>query len=312
MSIEMRYITINGIEQPCAQLILGSMMLHDEKMDFSASLLDAYTALGGNMIDTAHVYGANSAQAIGRWMKERKNRSDIILIGKGAHPDKEGPRVNKEAIEQDLLESLERMQTDYVDIFMLHRDDPDKEVAYILESLQEQLESKRCRALGVSNWTIERIQEANDYAARNGLISFACSSPNLSLAKPNEPRWAGCISVDNNDAEWHKQSQLPLLSWSSQAGGFFTGRFSPDQREDKEAVRVYYSEVNWERLRRADALAKQKGVSANHIALAYVLLQPFPSSAIIGPNLVEELHSSAEALNVRITQDEINWLDLNE
>jgi aryl-alcohol dehydrogenase-like predicted oxidoreductase len=311
MNITMRHITIEGLEQPCAQLILGSMMLNIEKMEFSAALLDSYTAIGGNVIDTAHVYGPKGAGEIGVWMQERKNRSAITLIGKGAHPDKGIPRVNKDAIERDLYESFERMQTDYVDIFMLHRDDPDKEVGYIMESLQEQLEAKRCRTLGVSNWTTRRIQEANDYAITNGLTPFVCNSPNLSLAKPNEPRWAGCISVDKNYADWHKDSQLPLLSWSSQAGGFFTGRFSPDQREDAEAVRVYYSEANWERLRRARELAKQKGVDANHIALAFVLHQPFPSCALIGPNLVEELNSSAEALSVELTTDEVNWLDLN-
>lgn len=311
MSINMKHIQIEGLEQPCAQLILGSMMLNIEKMDFSASLLDAYTALGGNVIDTAYVYGANSGQAIGHWMQERKNRSEVILIGKGAHPDKSGKRINKEAIEHDLFVNFERMQTDYVDIFMLHRDDPDKEVGYILESLQEQIEAKRCRVLGVSNWTTSRIQEANDYAYQNGLTPFVCNSPNLSLAKPNEPRWAGCISADKEYANWHTNTQLPLLSWSSQAGGFFTGRFSPDQREDKEAVRVYYSEANWERLRRATILAEQKGVTANDIALSFVLCQPFPSCALIGPNLVEELNSSVKALNVNLTADEMSWLDLD-
>jgi 1-deoxyxylulose-5-phosphate synthase len=139
---------------------------------------------------------------------------------------------------------------------------------------------------------------------------MSCNSPNLSLAKPNEPRWAGCISADADYIAWHERSNLPLLSWSSQAGGFFTGRFAPDKLDDQEAVRVYYSDANWKRYRRAAELAEAKGVTANQIALSYVLHQPFPTCAIIGPNRVEELHSSAEALGVELSPQEILWLDL--
>jgi aryl-alcohol dehydrogenase-like predicted oxidoreductase len=193
---------------------------------------------------------------------------------------------------------------------MLHRDDPETAVGYILESLQEQLEAKRCRALGVSNWTTERMAEANEYAASHGLTGFSCNSPNLSLAKPNEPRWAGCVSVDAAYAAWHESTQMPLLSWSSQAGGFFTGRFSPDNRDDPEAVRVYYSEANWERYRRAKLLAERKGCDANQIAMAFVLQQRFPTCAIMGPNNVSELQSSARALEVNLSPEEARWLDL--
>jgi 1-deoxyxylulose-5-phosphate synthase len=115
----------------CSQLVLGSMMLQEDKMEFSAGLMDAYTAAGGNSIDTAHVYGASSSRAVGLWMQERKNRADVVIIGKGAHHDKFGPRVTLEAMEQDLAETFERMQTDYVDIFMLHRDDPNQSVGLL-------------------------------------------------------------------------------------------------------------------------------------------------------------------------------------
>ncbi|WP_227013858.1 aldo/keto reductase [Paenibacillus psychroresistens] len=295
----------------CSQLILGSMMLHEEKMEFSAGLMDAYVTAGGNSIDTAHVYGASSSRAVGIWMQERKNRADMVIIGKGAHHDDKGPRVTLEGMEQDLAETFERMQTDYVDIFMLHRDDPNQSVGYIMESMNKQLEAGRCHALGVSNWTIARIQEANEYAAAHQLEGLLCNSPNLSLAKPNEPRWAGCISVYADDAAWHERTQLPLLSWSSQAGGFFTGRYTPDNG-DAELIRVYYSEDNWERYRRAEALAKQKGVSTNDIALAFVLNQTFPTCALIGPNSVAELQSSANALALSLTQEENRWLDLRK
>lgn len=307
---QMSFISVPGLEKPVSKLIMGSMMLSDERMEYSAALLDAYMSIGGNAIDTAHVYGPHGMKAIGNWMQERNNRSAITLIGKGAHPDAAGPRMTKSAIDADLSDSLERMQTGYVDIFMLHRDDTDKTVGEIVEMLQEPLEAGLCLALGASNWTITRLGEANDYAARHGLTGFACNSPNLSLAKPNEPRWAGCVSAGSADITWHTRTQLPLLSWSSQAGGFFTGRFAPDKREDPEAVRVYYNEENWERYRRASRLAEAKGADANQIALAYVLHQPFPTCALIGPQTPEEVFSSAEGLQVHLTPEEIRWLDL--
>ena len=114
-------------------------------------------------------------------------------------------------------------------------------------------------------------------------LASASAAPNLSLAKPNEPFWAGCVSADAGALRWHEEQQFPLLSWSSQARGFFTGRFSPENRDNADLVRVFYSDENWTRLQRAQQLAQEKGVSAIQIALAYVLSQPFPACALIGP-----------------------------
>jgi aryl-alcohol dehydrogenase-like predicted oxidoreductase len=102
------------------------------------------------------------------------------------------------------------------------------------------------------------------------------------------------------------------LSWSSQAGGFFTGRFSPEIKEDKDMVRVYYSDLNWERYNRAQKLASKKGCNPIQIALAYVLNQKFPTAGIIGPRTVDELRSSYQALQIKLSQDEVSWLHLEE
>ncbi|WP_020620772.1 aldo/keto reductase [Paenibacillus daejeonensis] len=303
-------IRIAGVDQPVSQLILGSMLLNDEQMENSSALLDAYTSIGGNCLDTARVYGPRGMGAIGKWMTEEGNRSEYVLIVKGAHHDASGPRINLLAVEEDLNYSLDLMQTDYADIFMLHRDDADKPVGEIIELLQKPLEEGKCKALGASNWTTARLEEANAYAADHGLTGFACNSPNLSLARANEPRWPGCVSVDTDDVLWHERTQLPLLSWSSQAAGFFTGRYAPDNRDNEEIVRVYYSDANWERHRRATVLGEKKGADANQIALAYVLQQPFPTCALIGPANAGELYSSAKALNVQLTAEETRWLDL--
>jgi aryl-alcohol dehydrogenase-like predicted oxidoreductase len=310
----MKYVTIEGIDKPCSQLIMGSMIFAPDKLDLAVELLDAFVAFGGNTIDTAHIYnGGKSELAIGQWLKLRNNRDDIVILDKGAHPNAAGPRVTPEAIASDLRDSLERLQVDYIDIYMLHRDDPNVPVSTIIGTLNEHKAAGKIGALGTSNWTVQRIQEANEYAAANGLAGFTCNSPNLSLAKPNEPRWAGCISADHEYNAWHEKHQMPLMSWSSQAGGFFTGRFSPEYTEDKEMVRVYYNAENWERLRRTQQLAEEKGgVNANHIALSYVLNQSFPTCAIIGPQKLSELEDSVKAVHVEIIPEEIRWLDLQD
>jgi aryl-alcohol dehydrogenase-like predicted oxidoreductase len=308
----MKKIEINGLSQGVSQIIMGSAMFSEDDMDQVCKIMDAYVALGGNTVDMAYDYGAKVERAVGKWLKLRNNRDQMVLIGKGAHHNQNGNRLNPSCIASDLLESLERVQTDYFDLFLLHRDDPTVPVGPIIDVLNEHKQAGRIKAFGTSNWSYQRIQEANDYAALHGLSGFTCNSPNLSLAKPNEPRWAGCISADSSYCAWHEQQQLPLLSWSSQSAGFFTGRYSPETRDDEHMVRVYFNDNNWERLRRAEQLALEKGVSANHIALAYVLNQPFPTCAIIGPRNVEELHSSIEALPIQISKDEVSWLDLRD
>lgn len=308
----MKYIDIKGLHHKVSQLIMGSDYFSPNKIELVSNNLDAYINIGGNTIDTAFIYsGGKSEQAIGMWVAERKNRDKINIWTKGGHHNAQGPRVNKAAIYEELMISLERLRTDYVDLYALHRDDPNVPVELIIEALNEHVEAGRMLAFGGSNWTHQRLQEANDYAASHGLMGFSFSSPNLSLAKANEPFWAGCISVDEDILAWHKKSQLPIFSWSSQARGFFTGRFSPDVRTDNDIVRVFYSDNNWERLRRAEQLAKEKGVSTIQIALAYVLNQSFPTCALIGAQNEVELKSCEQATHIELTADEIKWLDLS-
>ncbi|MCM3115367.1 aldo/keto reductase [Neobacillus sp. MER 74] len=306
----MKKIAIKGLKEGVSQIIMGSAMFTEDNMEQVCKIMDAYVAVGGNTVDLAYDYGAKVERAVGKWLKLRNNRDQMILIGKGAHHDDNGNRLNPECITDDLLASLDRVQTDYFDLYLLHRDDPTVPVAPIIYALNEHQQAGRIKAFGTSNWSFQRIQEANEYAAENRLSGFIVNSPNLSLAKPNEPRWAGCVSADRAYCEWHEQKQIPLFSWSSQSAGFFTGRYTPEIKDDEHMVRVYYSDANWERLRRAEELALKKGVSANHIALAYVLNQPFPTCAIIGPRSVEELHSSMEALPINISKNDVSWLDL--
>jgi aryl-alcohol dehydrogenase-like predicted oxidoreductase len=193
---------------------------------------------------------------------------------------------------------------------MMHRDDPKVPVGVLVDYLNSEVKAGRIRAFGCSNWSIRRIQEFQDHAARTKQRGFSANSPNVSLAVPNEPMWGGCVSLLGEDRKWHEKSGLPVIAWSAQAGGFFTGRYRPEVRDNPDAVRVYYSDQNFERLRRAQDLGKKKGCSANAIALAYVLCQPYPVLSLIGPRALNEFDASFEALGVKLSPAEMAWLNL--
>lgn len=307
----MKYFELENVNKPVSKLIMGTDYFTPDIMEQVTEMMEHYLAIGGNILDTAFIYaGGRSEEAIGIWMEENKHRDDIILLTKGGHPNRNGSRVNRHDINEELKISLERLRTDYVEMYALHRDDLNVPVGEIVEILNEHVEAGKIGAFGGSNWTYKRLQEANDYAAKNGLVGFSFSSPNLSLAKAQEPYWADCVSVDDRTLAWHEQSNLPLLSWSSQARGFFTGRFTKEDRSNKDLVRVFYNDENWERYRRAEELAKEKNVETIQISLAYVLNQSFPSAAIIGPQNQQELRSCRDATNISLTEKEIKWLDL--
>lgn len=307
----MEYISVKGLDKKVSRLMKGTDYFFHNAYDKAAANMDAYLAIGGNSVDSAHIYcGGESEEVLGRYMKERGNRDQIVILTKGAHHDQNGPRVNKEAIRHDITTSLKRLQTDFIDLYALHRDDPNVPAGEVIEILNEYVKSGTVGAIGCSNWTWQRIKEANDYAAEKGLTGFTFSSPNLSLAKPNEPFWKGCVSADAETCAWHEAEQFPLFSWSSQARGFFTGRFTPEVRDNADLVRVFYSDANWERLERAKQLGEERGVTAIQIALAYVLNQPFPTCALIGAQSAEELRSCDEGSRIQLSRAELDWLDL--
>jgi aryl-alcohol dehydrogenase-like predicted oxidoreductase len=125
------------------------------------------------------------------------------------------------------------------------------------------------------------------------------------------PVWDGCVSAaDPAMKQWIAETKTTLLAWSSQARGFFTDRAHPDRKDDAELVRCWYSDDNFKRRGRAVELAKQKGVAPINIALAYVLNQPFPAAALIGPRLIAETVSTFDGVGLELTAAELRWLNL--
>lgn len=302
----MRYGSIAGIEKPISRLVLGSMAL--ASWPYASVMYDAFFEQGGNCFDSAYIYsGGASEKMLGYWMKNREIREQVVLLGKGAHT----PHCNPQSLVSQLHESLTRLQTDYVDIYMMHRDNPDIPVGEFITVLNEEKNAGRIRVFGASNWSIERIEEANTWAQQHGMSGFSAVSNNFSLARMIEPMWAGCLSSsDAQSRDWFTTHQLPLMPWSSQAQGFFTGRADPKHRSGTQFERSWYSADNFRRLERVNELAKQRGVLPLAVALAYVLSQPFPTFPLIGPLSLSELRTSLQALDIELTPEEVRWLNL--
>lgn len=317
----MQFGNISHVSKPVSRLIQGTASATFNDDDAAFALLDAVVACGANTIDTAHTYGRGSAEkCVGRWLKSRGSRDEMVIVTKGAHPMDGVVRVTPEYITSDLHESLERLGVDHIDIYMLHRDDPGVPVGTLVEVLNEHHKAGKIGAFGGSNWSYQRTQEANEYAAEHNLVPFAFSSPNYSLAEQLKAPWDGCLTIagrEGADARaYFHASQMPLFTWSSLAGGFFSGRLNRSNLDsfstylDKLAVEVYASEDNFKRLERAEQLGQQKGLNIPQIALAYVLNQPLNIYATVGCRDGEEFAANVAAMETTLMPQELAWLDL--
>lgn len=305
----MKILHVKELNRDVSLLGLGSDWFSREVQDQVFEVLDQYRSVGGNLIDAAEVYGGGeSERTIGEWLAARGGRAHVIILDKGCHypPHELSPR----AISTSITRCLERLGTGYLDLWAFHRDKPEQPVGPLVETLNEEVAKGRIRAFGASNWAPARIAEANQYAAKRGLMGMAFSSPNVALATPQEPYWAGCTHATEEDIAWHAGVGLPLIAWSAQARRFFLDSSSAENTSDEDLVRVYHSRDNFEKLRRARELAKAKGVTAIQIALAYVLNLPAPLIALIGPHRVSELESSVAATDILLTPAEMDWLAL--
>ncbi len=316
----MIYDAIQGLSRPLPRIVYGTLSLvNSDAATFS--LLDSIIEMGCYAFDTAHAYGDGaSEQVLGNWMQARNNRNEVIVIGKGAHPVRGTKRVGPESIKQDLQESLDRLKTDYIDLYLLHRDDPAVPVGPIIEVLNGLKNEGKIVLFGASNWNHKRLQEASEYADKNGLSAFSVASNQYSLAIQYDDPYPGTLSInsssDDSEWQWYKQTQYPLLAWSSLARGFFSGKFTPDNLstfvnpQDRMSIRCYAREDNFVRLDRARQLAEEKGTTVPQIALAYIFQQPLNCFAITGASNATEFKENIEALEIGLTKKEISWLDL--
>ena len=316
----MEYGRVAGVEKAISRLVQGTASPLAADPSSAFPLYDAVYAAGCTAFDTARHYGDAVESTLGRWIRERGLRDRVVILGKGAHHKRTGKRVTPQDIAADLDESLRQLGVETIDLYLLHRDDPAVPVGPIVEALDWHRRAGKIRAYGGSNWTHERIAGANAYAAANGLTPFVAASPNFSLAAWVRPPWEDCVTISGPAGEaaraWYLANSMPIFSWSSLAGGFFSGRFRPDNLDsftdalDRTTAGAYGSEENFRRLDRAQELAAARGLTVAQVALAYLLNQPLEVYALIGSRTPAEFAENAAAVGVRLTPEELAWLDL--
>jgi aryl-alcohol dehydrogenase-like predicted oxidoreductase len=292
----------------------------------SFAILDAYAELGGNLFDTAYIYGAwaegllgASEKTIGEWIRVNGGREKLIVTTKGGHP----PLSNlteqcctPDVLRQNLAESLDRLGVDTIDIYLLHRDNPERPVEPIMETLAEFVRAGSVNCYVASNWSCARIEAANAYAKTAGIPPFVASQIGLALAEfslPNPPI-PGMLYFGAEAQAWHIAKQFPLIPFSSQAHGYFGAEnahwakngFAGDA---PMGDRDYDSPKNRRRLLSAMALAEQKNCTANQIGLAYVMAHPFPVIPVIGALEPSHVVEAMGACSVHLTEDEVASLE---
>lgn len=318
----MIYKHMEGIELPVSRIVFGTANPPMIAGEDATELLDSVFEGGVNCFDTARRYGM-AERSLGDWIAKRGNRDKIVIVDKGAHPlpDSTVPRVTPAAIEADIARSLDLLQTDHVDVYMLHRDDTTQPVGPIMEVLNELRERGKIRLLGVSNWTTGRIEAANEYAYEHDLEPFTVSSPNYGLAEQVLDPWGGgCVSISGpHEAEnrrWYQDCGMTVFAYATLAHGLFSGKIRSDQLShvaeylDKYAIRGYCCRENYERLRRTEQIAEKHGCSVAQAALAWVLAQPLEVFAELSASTPERFASNLGALEIQLTEAELRFMDL--
>jgi aryl-alcohol dehydrogenase-like predicted oxidoreductase len=320
----MRYIQIpsgTGCIQ-ASRVILGTTHLGTRIPDRdSCRLMDRYAELGGNTIDTARVYGdwsntgnAASERIVGSWLRESGRRDSFVLITKGAHhriQEPIVPRVNPDCIREDLELSLKNVGT-HIDLYLLHRDDPSVPVSEIMPVLDKYVKAGYLRAIGCSNWTAERMDEANRFARENGLTPFSASEIQWSLAYINREmlhRIFDPTVLGINAGEYHKyiDKDIPLLSFTSIAWGYFTRLLDGEEPRYADVLNTT------ENKRRAEVVrkwSKLTGMSAAAISVAYITSHPaINAAACVGCSNTDQISDFMTAADFTLPKEFFDELD---
>jgi len=273
------------------RIIFGTLDLPEG--DRGAALLDRYVDAGGDALDVANVYqDGDASRTVGRWLARG---SRPALYAKGCHPPNCGP----ELVTAEVDRSRTLLDADFLDVFILHRDDLSVPVAAWGEALLREVQAGRIGAFGVSNWTVERAGELRAHLDGMGADGLRAFSNHFSLARMVSAPWPGCLALSADDVRAVGELGMAVLAWSSLARGFFAG--SDSQEWD--------SPDNRARRDRASELAARLGRSPSAVALAYVLHQPDHVLPVVGTRSENHLDEALGALSIRLSPDELAWLE---
>ena len=314
----MKYLNING--KQAARIALGSTDFGGKTSEGAGrKLLDAYWQAGGNYIDTAHVYGdfvtprnGESERVIGRWMAVNHNRDRIFLSTKGAHHVLGTPpvgRLKREELLQDIRESLEALDTDHVDIFWLHRDNPAFEVGEVMENLQELIEKGYTGLIGASNWTTQRILQANDYARAHGLTPFFANQPQYSLVKQQKPDDPSLVQADAEMLKMHLETQMLMTPYSSQAKGFLAKMENGGEEALSFKARSrFLTKENLAIFERCKKVSERSFLSCGALGLLWLIKQPYPLIPLVGASRPEQLEPLMEAADADLSDEDRDYI----
>jgi aryl-alcohol dehydrogenase-like predicted oxidoreductase len=284
----------------------------DENTSFT--LLDTFLDAGFNFIDTANTYstwvaghaGGESETIIGKWLKARGNREKVILATKvGA--ELAGRRgLAKRYILSEAENSLRRLQTDYIDLYQSHRDDPGTPQEETLEAYNRLVQDGKVRVIGCSNFTAERIETSLQTSRQLGLPRYECLQPNYNL-------------YDRSDFESHLEpvcvkEDLGVIPYFSLASGFLTGKYRTQADLEKSArgkfVQKYMNDRGLQIIAALEQVAKEKTATPAKIALAWLIARPSITAPIASATSLDQLNDLIDA--IRLELDEKSITTLNE
>jgi aryl-alcohol dehydrogenase-like predicted oxidoreductase len=280
----------------------------------SFKVLDAYADAGLNFIDTADVYstwvpghtGGESEVIIGKWMKARGNRDTLVIatkVGSEMGPNRKG--LSKSYIRSAVEASLQRLQTDYIDLYQSHRDDLDTPQQETLGAYEELIQEGKVRAIGASNFTAARLKEALEISAESGLPRYESLQPKYNLSDRAE-----------YEAELEplcRREEVGVIPYYGLASGFLTGKYRSDADFGKSVrggrMAAYLDDRGRRILAALDAVAARKHATPAQIALAWLMARPGITAPIASATSVEQIRDLVQATEVRLDNEDIAQLD---
>ncbi len=281
----------------------------DEAQSFA--VLDAYTAAGGNFIDTADSYsawvpgneGGESETVIGNWLAARGNRSDVVVATKvGAHPRFKG--LSATTIKAAAEESLRRLRSDYIDLYYTHFDDESVPVEEIVTALDQLVKDGKVRAVAASNITPERLRASLDFSEQEGLARYVALQPHYNL-----------VSRDTYEGELldtAARAGLAAVPYFALASGFLTGKYRPGVTVESARAAGAGKHLETERgravLAALDSIAEERGAEVATVALAWLAARPTVVAPIASARTVEQLPALTAVAELRLTEEETGRL----
>lgn len=311
--MEKRKLGKTGLE--IAPLVFGGNVFGwtvDQTTSFK--LLDAFAAAGFNSVDTADAYsrwvsghkGGESEIIIGEWMKRSGNRNKVIVatkVGMDMGLWKKG--LSKSHILRSAENSLRRLQTDYIDLYQAHIDDPGTPLEETLGAYAELIKQGKVRAIGASNYKAERLVAALETSRKSGLPAYQTLQPNYSLIERAE--------YENNLEPVCVQEGLGVINYFPLAGGFLSGKY----RSEKDAagkprarnVTKYFNERGFRIVEALVQVAKKYNATPARISLAWLLARPSITAPIVSATNLEQLKDLISSVDLVLDQDSIEFLN---